>query len=105
MASILSRPQCVNEAKVMAASSLIPTVYVKSMRTYSDDIVTKTKKEFILFDHHLVIHRVVSRAKDGGIPPKVTTCPPTFVTSGGRSPSICIEGPFFSGQSPPFLRY
>ena len=58
------------------------------------------------------VTRVVSRARDGENPPKLTTCPPKFVKSGGRSSYIwqviyrsCIECPLFSGQSPLFLRY
>ena len=51
--------------------------------------------------------RVVSRVRDGGIPPKLATCLPKFGMGGGRSPtfdkmfySIGIGCPLFSG-----LRY
>ena len=50
------------------------------------------------------IIRVVSSARDGEIPPKLTTGPPNFVKSGGRSPIFekVLNAPFTVDRAPLF---
>ena len=75
-------------------------------------LIHVSKSGLVQYRISLWISRVVSRVSDGGIPPKLTTFPQILERVGADPPifdkilyGICIKGPLFSGQSPPFLTY